>query len=236
MKVRLSTSRELPKVASAPNVTRNNVNDMTNQADPVRDVPTTGIGDVDRLTGKTRGEDNTDFRAEPKPSAITLRQTSDGEEQTGRDAARKVANLGNKGENLRDTQVFTYSNSSDWKPKTEFERLFAPLGERLAAILRGEGPQRVVQRTAEGEPLPSTELAEQERAGVPATTLMASESRGKSPSAKARSQMLKLIMPELSREQGDQLAQAIKNHDGETVQRILTSIGHKLNKVVSRKK
>lgn len=35
--------------------------------------------------------------------------------------------------------------------------------------------------------------------------------KGKSPSAKKRSQMLRMIMPHLSRESGDQLADAISN-------------------------
>lgn len=230
MKLRLSVSRELPKVVSPPNVTRNNVNDSTNQPDPVQDIKATGIGDASRMTDKAVGEDTTDFRAAPQASAITLTQTTDDDQQTGRDKARKAANLGNKGENLSDNQVFTYSSDENWQPKTEFERIFAPLGQRLAAILRGDYPSRLQPGSKVAD------LTEKECGGVPATTMMASESRGKSPSAKARSQMLKLIMPELSREQGDQLAQAIKNHDGETVQRILTSIGTKLNKVVSRKK
>lgn len=233
MKLRLSLSRE-NSVTQPPNVTPNqSINDSTNNPDPVRDVKPTAIGDQSRLTDKRVGVDNTDFRAAPGPKAVEGDRLKDDEQEVGRDLARKAANLGNKGENLRDTEVFTYSNSDTWQPKSEFERLFAPLGERLAAILRGEGPQRIVKRPPGVEVTP---LEDQEREGVPATTIMASESRGKSPSAKARSQMLKLIMPELSREQGDELAQAIKNHDGQTVQRILTSIGVKLNKVVSRKK
>jgi len=231
MKLRLSVSRE-NSVTQPPNVTPNqSINDSTNNPDPVRDVKPTAIGDQSRLTDKRVGVDNTDFRAEPGPKAVRGGQQTDDEQQTGRDLARKAANLGNKGENLSDTEVFTYSNDAAWEPRSEFERIFAPLGERLAAILRGEGPNRLVKNVPQGEM-----LSIEEREGVPATTMMASESRGKSPSAKARSQMLKLIMPELSREQGDQLAAAIKNHDGETVQRILTSIGVKLNKVVSRKK
>lgn len=63
-----------------------------------------------------------------------------------------------------------------------------------------------------------------------------SVSKGKSKSAKMRSQMLKMIMPELSREQGERLANAMAEHDGETVKRILTQIGVKLGKQVSRKK
>lgn len=229
MKIRLSVSRE----GDAPNVTRQgSATDATNKVDPVQDVNARGIGDDSRLTDKTIGEDNTDFRAAPRESAIRLTQKTTDEQQTGRDKAREASDLGAKG-GRPDSEVFTYSNDAEWKPKTEFERIFAPLGERLAAILRGEGPQRVVKRPPCVE---TVDLTKDEREGVPATTMMASESRGKSPSAKARSKMLKLIMPELSRDQGDQLAQAIKNHDGETVQRILTSIGVKLNRVVSRKK
>lgn len=233
MKVRLSVSRELPKVVNPPNVTPNaSVNDATNKVDPVRDIKPTAIGDESRLTGKKVGEDNTDFRADPRPRAGVVTAKNDDEQQTGRDKAREAADLGAKGNLGSDNQVFTYSSDSEWRPKTEFERLFAPLGERLAAILRGDYTTRV--QPADGAP--SEPLEQRECAGVPATTMMASESRGKSPSAKARSQMLKLIMPELSREQGEQLAQAIKDHDGQTVQRILTQIGVKLNKVVSRKK
>lgn len=69
--------------------------------------------------------------------------------------------------------------------------------------------------------------------------LVKSESRGKSPAAAARSQMLKMIMPELSREQGDKLAAAIQNRDGATVERIMKQIGKKLGdklKVKGRKK
>lgn len=229
MKLRLSISRE----GTAPNVTRQgSITDATNKVDPVQDITARGIGDQSRLTDKTIGEDNTDYRAPGQQQAITLKQITTDEQQTGRDKAREASDLGAKG-GRPDSEVFTYSNDAAWQPKSEFERLFAPLGERLAAILRGEGPGRIVNRPAGVE---VTAIEDQERCGVPATTMMASESRGKSPSAKARSQMLKLIMPELSREQGDQLAQAIKNHDGETVQRILTQIGSKLNKVVSRKK
>ena len=65
---------------------------------------------------------------------------------------------------------------------------------------------------------------------------MQSLSKGKSKSAKMRSQMLKLIMPELSRDQGDRLASAIDNHDGETVKKIMTQIGIKLGNQISRKK
>ena len=61
-------------------------------------------------------------------------------------------------------------------------------------------------------------------------------SKGRSKSAKMRSQMLKMIMPELSREQGERLANAMAEHDGETVKRILTQIGVKLGKRVSQKK
>lgn len=70
-------------------------------------------------------------------------------------------------------------------------------------------------------------------------SLVKSESRGKSPAAAARSQMLKMIMPELSREQGDKLAAAIQNRDGATVERIMKQIGKKLGdklKVKGRKK
>lgn len=61
-------------------------------------------------------------------------------------------------------------------------------------------------------------------------------SKGRSKSAKMRSQMLKMVMPELSREQGERLATAMAEHDGETVKRILTQIGVKLGKRVSQKK
>ena len=63
-----------------------------------------------------------------------------------------------------------------------------------------------------------------------------SVSKGRSKSAKMRSQMLKMIMPELSREQGERLASAMAEHDGETVKRIMTQIGVKLGKRVSQKK
>ncbi|QZE59465.1 hypothetical protein MPK66_gp221 [Erwinia phage pEa_SNUABM_2] len=63
-----------------------------------------------------------------------------------------------------------------------------------------------------------------------------SVSKGKSKAAKQRSQMLKMIMPELSREQGERLGAAMEEHDGDTVKRILTQIGVKLGKRVSQKK
>lgn len=63
-----------------------------------------------------------------------------------------------------------------------------------------------------------------------------SVSKGKSKSAKQRSMMLKMIMPELSREQGERLGAAMEEHDGDTVKRILTQIGVKLGKRVSQKK
>lgn len=61
-------------------------------------------------------------------------------------------------------------------------------------------------------------------------------SKKRSKSAKLRSTMLKMVMPELSRDQGERLAQAIEEHDGETVKRIMTSIGVKLGQRVSQKK
>lgn len=63
-----------------------------------------------------------------------------------------------------------------------------------------------------------------------------SVSRSKSPAAKARSQMLKMVMPELSSAQGEQLMNAMQSHDSETVERIFRQIGKKLANRVKRKK
>ncbi|AQT28692.1 hypothetical protein YOLOSWAG_214 [Erwinia phage vB_EamM_Yoloswag] len=228
LKINLSESREYR--VQRGNFTKATV-DHTNEAEPVEDIPVRGMGDESRLTGKVLGEDNRSYVAPKRSRAVVQLKKTDDEQQVGREQAVKAVE-GKQGRIMTE-DVFTYSSDESWQPKTEFERLFAPLGERLAAILRGDYPSRIVNRPSGAE---ATPVEDQQRAGVPATTMMASESRGKSPSAKMRSQMLKLVMPELSREQGEQLALAIKNHDGETVQRIFNQIGKKLNQVVSRKK
>lgn len=60
-----------------------------------------------------------------------------------------------------------------------------------------------------------------------------SESRSKA--ANARSMMLKMIMPELSRENGEKLASAMQRRDGATVERIMKQIGAKLHKQLNKK-
>lgn len=219
MRINISLSRELPKQSFPPNTGRNNVNDATNQPDPVEDIPVRGIGENSRLTDKVIGGDNTEYTAQPSAPAVPLKQNTTDDQQLGREQGNRAVHMGEKGNAVEPTQVFTYSNDESWQPKTEFERLFAPVGKEIASILNGTHPRQI-----------------KNRGGVPAELLLASESKSKSPSAKARSAMLKLIMPELSRDQGEQLAQAIKNHDGRTVEKILTSIGKKLGQVVDRKK
>ncbi|AXG66604.1 hypothetical protein JA13_201 [Dickeya phage vB_DsoM_JA13] len=65
--------------------------------------------------------------------------------------------------------------------------------------------------------------------------LNAGVSVSRSKSANARSKMLKMIMPELSRETGDKLAEAVGNNDGDAVAAIMTQIGKKLQKRLNMK-
>lgn len=60
-------------------------------------------------------------------------------------------------------------------------------------------------------------------------------SMSKSKAGNARSKMLKMIMPELSREMGDKLSQAVGNNDGDAVAMLMTQIGKKLQKKLNMK-
>jgi len=60
-----------------------------------------------------------------------------------------------------------------------------------------------------------------------------SESRSKS--ANARSKMLKMIMPELSRDMGDKLSKAVGDNDGDAVAMLMAQIGRKLQKKLNMK-
>lgn len=93
---------------------------------------------------------------------------------------------------------------------TPIQRLFAGLAQDLQNIVRGS----VLRKSG----------------------IMQSESKAKSKSALARSKMLKMIMPELSREQGEALANAIGKNDGDAVAAIMQRIGKKLQKQLNEKK
>ena len=64
---------------------------------------------------------------------------------------------------------------------------------------------------------------------------LVSTSKSKSPRAKARSAMLKLIMPRLSQDRGERLAQAVKEKDGDTFQKIFAEIGKEIGEFLNEK-
>lgn len=98
----------------------------------------------------------------------------------------------------------------DGQQVTPIQRLFAGLAQDLQDIVQGS----VLRKSG----------------------IMQSNSKAKSKSALARSKMLKMIMPELSRDQGEALANAIGKNDGDAVASIMTQIGRKLQKQLNEKK
>lgn len=109
-----------------------------------------------------------------------------------------------------DSRLRTLYNVPDTQDITPIQRLFAGLAHELQTIVQGS----VLRKSG----------------------IMQSESKAKSKSAMARSKMLKMIMPELSREQGDELANAIGKNDGDAVAAIMQRIGKKLQKQLNVKR
>lgn len=101
-------------------------------------------------------------------------------------------------------------NVPEGQDVTPIQRLFAGLAQDLQNIVQGS----VLRKSG----------------------IMQSASKAKSKSAMARSKMLKMIMPELSREQGDELANAIGKNDGDAVAAIMQRIGKKLQKQLNVKR
>ncbi len=205
--------------------------DMTNKPQPASDIPRSWP-DANRLTGKipfdANQADNRDEMFDREKNvqgdpALTNGDSTPGAE--GRPSRPDESPIvGDRVQNEVESVHCTKKNANGvpvrftkddiMTGRRSFQELF---GNIFGDIFADRRVQRTMSRVAE-------ELDTQ------------SLSKGKSKSAKMRSQMLKLVMPELSREQGERLAQAMEEHDGETVKRIMTQIGVKLGKQVSRKK
>lgn len=192
--------------------------DMTNTAQPASDIPRSWP-DASKLTGKIPFDPN---QSAPDEDKVDLTKDDagnaalrNGDETPGPEGKpsrpdenmRTGARVTNEVESTHCDQQNTVGNRS-------FQELF---GNIFADLFADRRVQRTMSRVAD-------EMDTQ------------SLSKGRSKSAKLRSQMLKMVMPELSREQGERLANAIEEHDGETVKRIMTQIGVKLGKRVSQKK
>lgn len=196
--------------------------DMTNKPQPASDIPDSWP-DPNKLTGKIPFDANQSAKADdmfdPDKAVEGDADLRNGNTKPGAEgkASRPDENFRTGGrttnqvESTQCTQTGGFPNAQG-----NFKQLF---GSLFADIFADRRVQRTMSRVAE----------ELDEAGV-------STSKGRSKSAKMRSQMLKMIMPELSREQGERLANAMAEHDGETVKRILTQIGVKLGKRVSQKK
>ncbi|QZE57765.1 hypothetical protein pEaSNUABM17_00219 [Erwinia phage pEa_SNUABM_17] len=196
--------------------------DMTNKPQPASDIPDSWP-DPNKLTGKIPFDANQSAKADdmfdPDKAVEGDADLRNGNTKPGAEgkASRPDENFRaggrttNQVESTHCTQTVGFPNAQG-----NFKQLF---GSLFADIFADRRVQRTMSRVAE----------ELDEAGV-------STSKGRSKSAKMRSQMLKMIMPELSREQGERLANAMAEHDGETVKRILTQIGVKLGKRVSQKK
>ncbi|QZE58782.1 hypothetical protein pEaSNUABM28_00225 [Erwinia phage pEa_SNUABM_28] len=205
--------------------------DMTNKAQPASDIPKSWP-DPNKLTGKIPFDANqsetADDMFDPDKAVEGDADLRNGNTKPGAEgkASRPDENFraGGRTQNEVESthcnkqnalgQPVRFTKDDIMGGGRSFQDLF---GNIFADIFADRRVQRTMSRVA-------NEMDTQ------------SLSRGKSKSAKMRSQMLKLIMPELSREQGEKLANAIEDHDGETVKRIMTQIGVKLGKRVSRKK
>lgn len=178
-------------------------------ADPVSDIPKTW--DKNDLTGETPIVDNKNStiaikRIPVQANAQDIRETSVRAVATGDNLGQTDPNF-TEDDKLREL----YGIPMDEKI-TPIQRLFSGFAAEMQAIVRG--------KTTLNNPPP----------GVTVNSI------SRSKSANARSQMLKMIMPELSREQGEKLAKAIGLNDGATVERILRDIGRKLRKQLDLRK
>lgn len=196
--------------------------DMTNKPQPASDIPDSWP-DPNKLTGKIPFDANQSAKADdmfdPDKAVEGDADLRNGNTKPGAEgkASRPDENFRAGGRTTNQVES-THCTQTGGFPNAQgnFKQLF---GSLFADIFADRRVQRTMSRVAE----------ELDEAGV-------STSKGRSKSAKMRSQMLKMIMPELSREQGERLANAMAEHDGETVKRILTQIGVKLGKRVSQKK
>jgi len=201
--------------------------DMTNTAQPASDIPRSWP-DPSRLTGKIPGDPNQAFhrdkmfkRDENVQGNPNIRN---GDSTTGANGkpTRPDTNLAG-GARVNNAVESTHCDGEqDGFPEARgtFKQIF---GDIFGDIFADRRVQRAMVRAAD-----TLDASEAPVAGMSLSK--------KSKSAKMRSNMLKLIMPELSREQGERLATAIAEHDGETVKKIMIAIGVKLGKQVSRKK
>lgn len=196
--------------------------DMTNKPQPASDIPDSWP-DPNKLTGKIPFDANQSAKADdmfdPDKAVEGDADLRNGNTKPGAEgkASRPDENFRAGGRTTNQVESTQCAQTGGFpNAQGNFKQLF---GSLFADIFADRRVQRTMSRVAE----------ELDEAGV-------STSKGRSKSAKMRSQMLKMIMPELSREQGERLANAMAEHDGETVKRILTQIGVKLGKQVSRKK
>lgn len=196
--------------------------DMTNKAQPASDIPDSWP-DPNKLTGKIPFDANqsetADDMFDPDKAVEGNADLRNGNTKPGAEgkASRPDENFRAGGRTTNQVESTQCAQTGGFpNAQGNFKQLF---GSLFADIFADRRVQRTMSRVAE----------ELDEAGV-------STSKGRSKSAKMRSQMLKMIMPELSREQGERLANAMAEHDGETVKRILTQIGVKLGKRVSQKK
>lgn len=205
--------------------------DMTNVAQPASDIPD-NWQDSNKLTGKIPFDPNQSAKADDmfdqnkqvegdpalrngdtKPGAEGKPSRPDETTRTGARIQNEVESVHCDKTNALDKPV-RFNKDDVMGGGRSFKDLF---GNLFGDIFADRRVQRAMSRAAD-------EMDTQ------------SLSKGKSKASKMRSQMLKMVMPELSREQGERLAQAMDEHDGETVKRIMTQIGVKLGKQVSRKK
>lgn len=210
--------------------------DMTNHVQPASDIPDSWP-DPNKLTGKIPFDPNQSAMADDmfdpdkavegdadlrngntKPGAEGKASRGDENFRSGGRTMNQVESTHSEKAPLAGASGRPVRRAADGSTVTakSFQEIF---GNIFGDIFRDRRVQRTMSRVAR----------ELDAEGV-------SVSKTRSKSAKARSQMLKLIMPELSREQGERLAVAISEHDGETFKRILTQIGVKLGKQISRKK
>lgn len=205
--------------------------DMTNKAQPASDIPR-NWPDESKLTGKIPFDPNQsamgDDMVDPNKDMIGDAALKNGDETPGAEGkpsrpdenTRTGARVTNEVESTHCDkqnalgQPVRFTKDEVMGGGRSFQDLF---GNIFADIFADRRVQRTMSKVAD-------ELDTQ------------SLSKGRSKSAKLRSKMLKMVMPELSREQGERLANAIEEHDGETVKRIMTQIGVKLGKQISRKK
>ena len=207
--------------------------DMTNKAQPASDIPDSWP-DPNKLTGKIPFDANqsetADDMFDPDKAVEGNADLRNGNTKPGAEgkASRPDENFRAGGRTTNEVesthcdkrnalgQPVRFTKDDIMGGGRSFQDLF---GNIFADIFADRRVQRTMSKVAD----------ELDQAGV-------STSKGRSKGAKLRSQMLKMIMPELSREQGERLANAMAEHDGETVKRIMTQIGVKLGKQVSRKK